>query len=182
MARQAPLPMGVSRQQHWSGLPCPPPGDRPLSGIKPASLRSPALAGRFFTTSATWEALTLPRVSRWPYFVFCVEEITWEIFPSRPLTSAHGFPPALTLSLLPFSTTSSPSAAQAHLQKRSLHPPAPDPPLSSPSQPVSSNKSYVPHHCIMYSRSAFSVFINYIYTEFKELLNTPWKKSYDQPR
>ena len=123
VARQAPLPMGVSRQQHWSGLPCPPPGDRPLSGIKPASLRSPALAGRFFTTSATWEALTLPRVSRWPYFVFCVEEITREIFPSRPLTSAHGFPPALTLSLLPFSTTSSPSAAQAHLQKRSLHPP-----------------------------------------------------------
>ena len=91
--------MGVSRQQHWSGLPCPPPGDRPLSGIKPASLRSPALAGRFFTTSATWEALTLPRVSRWPYFVFCVEEITREIFPSRPLTSAHGFPPTLTLSL-----------------------------------------------------------------------------------
>ena len=48
--------------------------------------------------------------------------------------------------------------------------PAPDPPLSSPSQPVSSNKSYVPHQYIMYSCSAFSVFINYIYAEFKEPL------------
>ena len=52
---QAPLSMGFSRQEYWSGLPCPPPGDLPDPGIKPASLRSPALAGRFFTTSATWE-------------------------------------------------------------------------------------------------------------------------------
>ena len=40
LARQAPLSMGFSRQEHWSGLPCPPPGDFPDSGIKP---RSPAL-------------------------------------------------------------------------------------------------------------------------------------------
>ena len=72
---------------------------------------------------------------------------------------------------LPFSTTSSPSAAHAHLKNSPFTPtPAPDPPLSSPSQPVSLNKSNVPHQCIMYSRSAFSVFINYIYTEFKEPL------------
>ena len=37
-------------------MPCPPPGDLPHPGTEPASLRSPALAGRFFTTSATWEA------------------------------------------------------------------------------------------------------------------------------
>ena len=37
-------------------MPCPPPGDIPNSGIEPASLRSPALAGGFFTTSTTWEA------------------------------------------------------------------------------------------------------------------------------
>ena len=43
--------MGFSRQEHWSGLPCPSPGDLPNPGIKPASL-SPALAGGFFTTSA----------------------------------------------------------------------------------------------------------------------------------
>ena len=47
---------GFSRQEYWSGLPCLPPGDLPNPGVKPASLLSPALAGRFFTTSATWEA------------------------------------------------------------------------------------------------------------------------------
>jgi len=36
-------------------LPCPPPGDLPDPGIKLESLMSPALAGRFFTTSTTWE-------------------------------------------------------------------------------------------------------------------------------
>ena len=52
----APLSMGFSRQEYWSGLPCPPPGDLPNPGIKPASLISPALVGLFFTISATWEA------------------------------------------------------------------------------------------------------------------------------
>ena len=56
-ARQAPLSMGFSRQEYWSGLPIPPPGDLPDPGIEPTSLISPALAGRSFTTSATWEAL-----------------------------------------------------------------------------------------------------------------------------
>ena len=49
--------MGFSRQEYWGGLPCPPPGNLPDPGIKPASLTSPALAGGFFTTSATWEPL-----------------------------------------------------------------------------------------------------------------------------
>ena len=52
---QAPLSMGFSRQEYWSGLPFPPPGDLPSSGIKSASLKSPALADRFFTSSAIWE-------------------------------------------------------------------------------------------------------------------------------
>ena len=56
IAHQAPLSMGFSRQEHWSGLPCPSPGDLPKPGIKPMSLTSPALASGFFTTSATWEA------------------------------------------------------------------------------------------------------------------------------
>ena len=55
VARQAPLFMGFARQEYWSGLPCPPPGDIPNPGIKPVSLMSPAMAGRFFSTSATWE-------------------------------------------------------------------------------------------------------------------------------
>jgi len=48
--------MEFSRQEYWSGLPCPPPGDLPDPGIEPASLMSGALAGGFFTTSTIWEA------------------------------------------------------------------------------------------------------------------------------
>ena len=53
VARQAPLSVGLSRQEYWSGLPCPLPGDLLDPRIKPMSLMSPALAGGFFTTSAT---------------------------------------------------------------------------------------------------------------------------------
>ena len=48
--------MGFSRQEHWSGLPFPSPGDLPNPGIKPTSRTFPSLAGRFVTISATWEA------------------------------------------------------------------------------------------------------------------------------
>ena len=51
IAHQAPLSMGFSRQEYWSGLPCPPSGDLPDPGNEPMSLMSPALAGGFFTTS-----------------------------------------------------------------------------------------------------------------------------------
>ena len=56
VARQAPLSMGFSRQEYWSVLPCPPPEDLPDPGIESVSLTSPALAGRFFTPRAPWEA------------------------------------------------------------------------------------------------------------------------------
>ena len=49
--------MGFSKQEYWSGLPFPPPGDLSNPGIELESLTPPALAGGFFTTSATWEAL-----------------------------------------------------------------------------------------------------------------------------
>ena len=61
-ACQAPLSMGFSRQEYWSGLPCPPPADLPDPGIEPPSLRSRALAGGFFTT------ITTPQLT---YLVFC---------------------------------------------------------------------------------------------------------------
>ena len=48
--------MGFSRQEYWSGLPCPPSGDLSDPGIKLTSLKSPALAGGFFFISTTWEA------------------------------------------------------------------------------------------------------------------------------
>ena len=44
-----PLSMGLFRQEYWSELPCPLPGDLPNPGIEPDSLSSPALAGGFFT-------------------------------------------------------------------------------------------------------------------------------------
>ena len=51
--------MGFSRQEYWSGLLCPPPGDLPDPGIGSMYLTSSALESGFFTTSATWEALHL---------------------------------------------------------------------------------------------------------------------------
>ena len=53
VACQAPLPMGFFRQEYWSGVPFPYPGDLPNPGIEPTSLTSPTQAGRFFSTSAT---------------------------------------------------------------------------------------------------------------------------------
>ena len=49
--------MGFFRQEYWSGLPFPPPGELPDPGVEPMSLMSPALGVGCFTTSATWEAL-----------------------------------------------------------------------------------------------------------------------------
>ena len=64
VAHQAPLCLGFSRQEYGSGLLFPPPGDLHDPGTEPTSLTSPALAGGFFTTSATWEALTEKQMGR----------------------------------------------------------------------------------------------------------------------
>ena len=68
VAHQAPLSMGFSRQEHWSGLPGPPPGDLPSPGIEPGSLTSPAMAGGFFAISSTWET---HNESRYPKGMNC---------------------------------------------------------------------------------------------------------------
>ena len=66
--------MRFSRQEYWSGLSCPSPGDLPDPGIKPESLVSPVLVGRFFTTSTTlmqtkcqmsWSSVKLDSVRSW---------------------------------------------------------------------------------------------------------------------
>ena len=112
-ARQAPLSMGFSRQEHWSGLPLPSPGDLPDRGTEPTRLTSPALAGRFFAASATREALPLqrsltqlqahwpphrfwnmPRTSSWPEYVPGT--------PPRELT-AHLSPPSVLYAKVSFS-------------------------------------------------------------------------------
>ena len=56
VTRQALLTIKYSRDKYWSGFPFPSPVDLPNPGIKPTSLMFPALTGRFFTTSPTWEA------------------------------------------------------------------------------------------------------------------------------
>ena len=58
VVRQVLLPMGFSRQEYWSGLPSPPPGGLPNPEMESASPVSPALAGRFFTTSPLSPLLT----------------------------------------------------------------------------------------------------------------------------
>ena len=62
-ARQAPLPIGSSKQEYWSRLPCPLPGDLPSPSIEPASLVSPVLAGGFFTPTPFqgWKELQFKR-------------------------------------------------------------------------------------------------------------------------
>ena len=65
VARQAPLSVGFSGQEYWRGTPCPPPGHLPNSGIEPTSLMSPALEGKFFTTSATWHNW----LNHWPLVI-----------------------------------------------------------------------------------------------------------------
>ena len=57
VAYQAPLSRGFYKQDCWNGLSLPSPGDLSDPGTEPTSLTSPALAGGFFTTSATREAL-----------------------------------------------------------------------------------------------------------------------------
>ena len=64
VAHQAPLSMGFSRQEHWSGLPFPTPGDLPNPEIQAVSLIIPALAGGFFTASAP-EKYLLTVFSHW---------------------------------------------------------------------------------------------------------------------
>ena len=59
VVHQTSLSVGFSRQEYWSGLPCPPAEALPKQGIKPVSLMSPALADELFLTSATWEAISL---------------------------------------------------------------------------------------------------------------------------
>ena len=66
VAHQAPLSKGFSKQEYWSGLPHPSPGDLPDPMIETMSLMSPALAGRFFTTSTTWK---VPKIYLYLYLV-----------------------------------------------------------------------------------------------------------------
>ena len=70
LAREAPLSVGIPRQEYRSGLSLPPLGDLPNPGIEPASLSPPALAGRFFTTEPPGKPRGTSKLclwSRWDY-------------------------------------------------------------------------------------------------------------------
>ena len=88
LALQALPSMGFCRQDYWSGLPRPLPGDLPDPGIEPASLMSLALADGFFTTSATWEAhmrlllLLLLQLSRFSHVRLCAWTAAHQALPS----------------------------------------------------------------------------------------------------
>ena len=68
--------MGFSRQERWSGLPCPPPGDLSDPGTEPESLTFPALAGGFSTSRATWKARLQHQMQMEPsHSVICLDGI-----------------------------------------------------------------------------------------------------------
>ena len=86
-SHQAYLSMKFSRQEYWSGYPFPTPGDLPDPGIKPTSLSSPVLAGRFFTISANW-ILANASIVVIPCRPFSLCSAYLSILPS-PLTSGN---------------------------------------------------------------------------------------------
>ena len=77
VAHQAPLSQRFSRQE-YCGLPYPPPGDLPNPRFEPKSLTSPALTGKIFTTSATWEALRVNgNTLQYPYLENFMDRGAW---------------------------------------------------------------------------------------------------------
>ena len=112
VACQSPLSMGFSRQEYQSGLLFPSPGDLPNQGIEPRCLMSPALAGRFFTTTATGEALPLhvsltQLQARWPHCFWNMPRTSSrsEYLPETPPRelTAHLSPPSVLYAKVTFS-------------------------------------------------------------------------------
>ena len=94
VAGQASLFTGFFRQEYWSGLSIPPSRDLPNPGIKPTSLTSPALAGRFFTTFLTYHVLSAPAEclahSRHSVKVKSLSRVRLFVTPWTPDSSVHG--------------------------------------------------------------------------------------------
>ena len=101
VAHQAPLSMGLSKEEYWTGLPCPSPEDLPNAGTEPASRMSSALASRYVTTSATWEAHFVYTYTKTciSYSVLYLAAPQCHSSSAQPLTSKkdHGFPPLHSL-------------------------------------------------------------------------------------
>ena len=91
VAHQAPLPMEFSRQEYWSMLSYPAPRDLHNPGMKPVSLVSPAVAGRFLNISTTWEAI------KWTWSRSVVSNSLQPMDCSLPGSSVHGISQARVL-------------------------------------------------------------------------------------
>ena len=118
VACQAPLSMGFSRQEYWSELPFPSPGDLPNPGIEPISPTSPALASRFFTTELPGK----PNKGHEQLFTAlenkvqlsrCANQGSWHSGPSRTCLTPH----YLSTRLVIFAP-----AGLAHTTPRDSHP------------------------------------------------------------
>ena len=114
VACQASLSMGFCRQEYWSGLPWPPPEDLPDPGFEPKSLMSPALAGEFSTTESSVSQWTLrPRglqLARPPF-----PSSTPRAY-SNSCPSSWWCHPAISSSVVPFSSAPNPSQHQSLFQ------------------------------------------------------------------
>ena len=97
IACQAPLSTGFSRQEYWSRLPFPPPGDLADPGTKPAFLMSPALADRFFTIQfSSVQSLSCVRLPATPRIKACQASLS--------ITNSRSSPKVMCiLSAMPFS-------------------------------------------------------------------------------
>ena len=128
-----PLSMGFSRQEYWSGLPCPPPGGLPDPGIQPAFLGSPALAGRFFTREPHGKPQT-------PYLVLLSHSVVFDSV--APWTAARQASLSFTISWSLLAQT------RVHRVGGAIQPsgplPSPFPPAFNLSQHQGKIK-YVPH-------------------------------------
>ena len=153
---QAPLSTGFSRQEYWSGLPCPSPGDLPDPGIEPTSLTSSALAVRPFTTSTTWEALVIA----YEYILLQIrsDQISHSVVSDslRPHESQHARPPWPSPTPRVHSD-SCPSSQWCHPAISSSVVPFSSCPQSLPASRVFSNESIVHMRWPKYWSFSFSI-------------------------
>ena len=82
IAHRVPLSMAFSRQEYWSGLPCPPPGDLPHPVIEPT------LAGGFFTTRHLGSPLRSMTSSNWTYDLIVVTKLNGALIPGNNCAAA----------------------------------------------------------------------------------------------
>ena len=130
-ARQAPLSMGFSRQEYWSGLPCPAPGDIPTPGIKPASPVAPTFQADSLPLNHSYDSIQL-QLSQNKVIVY--DDLALSVQFSHSVLSDSLQPHKLQHARPPCSSPT-PGVTQTHVhQVRDAM--QPSHPLSSPSPPA----------------------------------------------